>query len=153
MFQLQPLLLAATAGARSMTPLAAVSVAAARGDLPKQPGLLGLLSNKWVAAGTLALAAGEIAGDKMKTAPDRIVLLGLGARLVTGAVSAAALARDNKVLAGVLGAGVAVAASYPTFHARIRAMRDYGQTKTGFVEDAAVLGSAVAIVRSAAAAA
>ncbi|MCW3797115.1 DUF4126 family protein [Sphingomonas sp. BN140010] len=147
---LQPLLLAATAGARSMTPLAAVSVAAARGDLPSQPGLLGLLSNKWVAAGTLALAAGEITGDKMKSAPDRIVLLGLASRLVTGAVSAAALARENKVLAGVLGAGVAVAASYPTFYARVRAMRDYGQTKTGFVEDAAVLGSAIAIVRSAA---
>ena len=147
---LQPLLLAATAGARSMTPLAAISVAAARGDLPEQPGALRLLSNKWVAAGTLALAAGEMAGDKMKSAPDRIVLAGLAARLVTGAVSAAALARENKVLAGVLGAGVAVAASYPTFHARIRAMRDYGQTKTGFVEDAAVLGSAIAITRSAA---
>ena len=147
---LQPLLLAATAGARSMTPLAAVSVAAARGDLPPQPGLLGLLSNKWVAAGTVALAAAEIAGDKMPSAPDRIVFLGLAARLVTGAVSAAALARDNKVLAGLLGAGVAVAASYPTFHARIHAIRDYGQTATGFVEDAAVLGSALAIVRSAA---
>ena len=147
---LQPLLLAATAGARSMTPLAAVSVAAACGDLPEQPGALRLLSNKWVAAGTLALAAGEMAGDKMKSAPDRIVLAGFAARLVTGAVSAAALARENKVLAGVLGAGVAVAASYPTFHARIRAMRDYGQTKTGFVEDAAVLGSAIAITRSAA---
>ena len=147
---LQPLLLAATAGARSMTPLAAVSVAAARGDLPPQPGLLGLLSNKWVAAGTVALAAGEIAGDKMKSAPDRIVLAGLAARLVTGAVSAAALARENKLLAGVLGAGVAVAASYPTFHARVRAMRDYGQTTTGLVEDAAVLGSAIALTRSAA---
>ena len=147
---LQPLLLAATAGARSMTPLAAVSVAADRGDLPPQPGLLGLLSNKWVAAGTVVLAAAEIAGDKMPSAPDRIVFLGLAARLVTGAVSAAALARDHKVLAGLLGAGVAVAASYPTFHARIHAMRDYGQTATGFVEDAAVLGSALAIVRSAA---
>ncbi len=147
---LQPLLLAVTAGARSMTPLAAVSVAAARGHLPKQPGLLGLLANKWVAAGTVALAAGEIAGDKMPSAPDRVVLAGLAARMVTGAVSAAALARDNKMLAGVLGAGVAVAASYPTFHARMRALRGYGQTATGFVEDAAVLGSAIALVRSAA---
>jgi uncharacterized membrane protein len=147
---LQPLLLAATAGARSMTPLAAVSVAAARGDLPKQPGLLGLLANKWVAAGTVALAVGEIAGDKMPSAPDRTVLAGLAARMVTGAVSAAALARENKMLAGVLGAGVAVAASYPTFHARKRALRGYGQTATGFVEDAAVLGSAIALVRSAA---
>jgi len=131
-----------------MTPLAAVSVAAARGYLPPQPGLLGLLANKWVTAGTLALAAGELAGDKMKSAPDRIVLAGLAARLVTGAVSAAVLEPKRKTLAGLLGAGVAVAASYPTFHARMRALRDHGQTRSGLVEDALVVASAAAIVRS-----
>lgn len=143
---LASLLLAATAGARSMTPLAAVSVAAARGDLPPQPGVLGLLANKWVAAGTLALAAGELAGDKMKSAPDRIVLAGLAARTVTGAIAAAALEPKRKALAAVLGAGVAIAASYPTFHLRMRAMRAAGQTATGLVEDALVVGSATAIL-------
>ena len=143
---LPSLLLAATAGARSMTPLAAVSVAAARGDLPPQPGLLGLLASPWVAAGTLALAAGELAGDKMKSAPDRIVLAGLAARTVTGAVVAAALEPRRKRLAAVLGAGVAIAASYPTFHARMRAMREHGQTGTGLFEDALVVASAAAIV-------
>jgi len=146
---LPSLLLAATAGARSMTPLAAISVAAAQGKLPPQPGLLGLLSNKWVAAGTLALAAGELAGDKMKTAPDRIVLAGLAARTVTGAIAAAAIEPKRKRLAALLGAGVAIAASYPTFHARMRAMRDHGQTRSGLVEDALVVASATAIVASA----
>jgi len=139
---LAPLLLAATAGARSMTPLAAVSVSAARGDLPPQPGLLRLLSSKWVVAGTLVLAAGELAGDKMKTAPDRIVFAGLAARTMTGAVAAAALEPKRKALAAVLGAGVAIAASFSTFRARQAAMRDHGQTPTGLIEDALVVGSA-----------
>lgn len=146
---LRSLLLAATAGARSMTPLAAVSVATARGQLPTQPGILALLGNKWVAAGTLALAAGELAGDKMRSAPDRTVLAGLAARTVTGAVAAAAIEPRRKRLAAALGAGVAIAASYPTFNARIRAMRDHGQTPTGLVEDALVVASAAMLVRGA----
>lgn len=143
------LLLAATAGARSMTPLAAVSLAAARGDLPPQPGILGLLANKWVAAGTLALAAGELGGDKMKSAPDRIAFAGLAARTVTGAVAAAAFEPKRKRLAAVLGAGVAIATSFPTFRARMHAMRSHGQTTTGLVEDALVAAAAAVIVRSA----
>lgn len=64
-------------GQRAMTPLAAVSIAAARGELPVGKGVLRWLANPIVAAGTLALAIGEMAGDKQKTAPDRIVPIGL----------------------------------------------------------------------------
>lgn len=138
---LRSILIGALAGARSLTPLAAVSDAARRGALPPDSGAPELLGHPLATAGIGALAAGELVGDKMKTAPDRIVPAGLAARLITGAVAGAALApRDKRVLAGLLGAGAAVAASFPTFHARMAALHRYGQTPTGLVEDALIAG-------------
>ena len=148
---LSSILIGATAGARSLTPLAAVSVAAARGKLPADNGAPPLLGHRLVAAATVALAAAELAGDKMKSAPDRIVVAGLVARLATGALAGMALApRRRRYLGAALGAGAAVAASFPTFRARIRAMAHAGQTATGLVEDAVVAASAVSIVAAAA---
>ena len=147
---IRSLLIGAVAGARSMTPLAAVSVAARQGRLPDDNGAPDLLAHPVVVAGTLAIAAGELAGDKMRSAPDRIVAPGLAARLVTGAVAGAALApRRQLYAAGVLGAAAAVAASYVTFDLRMRALRRFGQTRSGLVEDALVAGAAWWIVSGA----
>ena len=144
------LLIGAVAGARSMTPLAAVSVAARAGRLPEDNGAPELLAHPVVVAGTLAIAAGELAGDKMKSAPDRIVAPGLAARLVTGAVAGAALApRRQLYVAGALGAAAAVASSFITFKLRMRALRRYGQTSSGLVEDAVTTGAAWWIVSGA----
>jgi uncharacterized membrane protein len=135
-------------GQRAMTPLAAVSIAAARGELPAGQGALRVLGHPLVAAGTLALAAAEIAGDKQKSAPDRIVPIGLAARFLTSAIAGAALApRERRLLGAGIGGATALAASYPGWRARMAAMRRYGQTSTGFVEDAAVLAGATAIIR------
>lgn len=65
------ILMGAVAGMRSMTPLAAVANAARTGNLPADNGAPKLLANPLASAGMLALAGGELAGDKMKTAPDR----------------------------------------------------------------------------------
>lgn len=139
-------------GQRAMTPLAAVAIAAARGELPTDNGAPRLLANPVVAAGALALAIGEMAGDKQKTAPDRVVAIGLAARFVTSAIAGAALVpRRQRWLGAAVGGITAVVASYPGWRARMAAIPGYGQTPTGFVEDAAVLGGAVAIVRSQAA--
>ena len=139
-------------GQRAMTPLAAVAIAAARGELPTDNGAPRLLANPVVAAGALALAIGERAGDKQKTAPDRVVVIGLAARFVTSAIAGAALVpRRQRWLGAAVGGITAVVASYPGWRARMAAIPGYGQTPTGFVEDAAVLGGAVAIVRSQAA--
>lgn len=139
-------------GQRAMTPLAAVAIAAARGELPTDNGAPRLLANPVVAAGALALAIGEMAGDKQKTAPDRVVVIGLAARFVTSAIAGAALVpRRQRWLGAAVGGITAVVASYPGWRARMAAIPGYGQTPTGFVEDAAVLGGAVAIVRSQAA--
>jgi uncharacterized membrane protein len=138
---LRSVLIGALAGARSMTPLAAVSDAARRDALPADSGAPALLGQPAVAAGTLALAAGEIAGDKWRHAPDRIVLAGIAGRVVTGAIAGAALApREQRVAAALVGAAAAVGAAYLTFAARMRAMRRYGQVPTGLVEDALVVG-------------
>ena len=135
-------------GQRALTPLATVSVAAARGELPADNGAPRFLSHPLVAAGAVALAIAEMAGDKQKNAPDRIVPVGLAARLIASAIAGAALAPRRQRLSGAAVGGLAaMAASYIGWRARMKAMERYDQATTGFAEDALVLGSAAAIVR------
>lgn len=143
---LRSFLIGLTAGSRSLTPLAAVSDAACRGRLPgARPAWLG---HPLVAAATKLVAAGELWGDKLKAAPDRIVPAGIAARLVTGALAGAALAPRRKAgLGAVLGATAAVGAAYLTFHARMAALRRYGQTRTGLVEDALTVAASELVIR------
>ena len=139
-------LIGLVAGQRGITPLAATALATRRGDIPAELPLQGLLRNPVIAAGTAALAAAEMAGDKMKTAPDRIVPVGLAVRSVTAAYAGPALApRDRRVLGAAVAVGTALASSYIGWRLRCAAMRRYGQTATGVVEDAIVLGSGLAI--------
>ena len=136
-------------GQRAMTPLAMVAVAGARGELPDDSGVPARLTHPLVAAGATLLAVGEMAGDKQPTAPDRIVPIGLAARFVTSAVAGMALVpRKQRWLGAAVGGATAVVASYPGWRARCAAMAQYGQTSTGFAEDAAVLAGAAAVVRS-----
>ncbi|TDH59173.1 DUF4126 domain-containing protein [Dankookia rubra] len=135
-------------GQRGITPLAAVSVAAARGELPRDNGAPRILFHPLVAAATVALAAAELAGDKMKSAPDRIVPIGLATRFVSTAIAGASLApRSQRWLGGMLGGTTAVLAAFPGWRARVAAMPRHGQTPTGLVEDAIVVLGAVAILR------
>src|SRR4051812_22789184 len=94
------LLIGLVAGSRSITPFAAVSDAARRGELPVDNGAPSWLGDPLVAAGSKLLAGGELWGDKLHSAPDRIVLAGLLARLVTGGLAGAALAPRRQALAG-----------------------------------------------------
>ncbi len=134
-------------GQRALTPLATVAIAAARGELPDDNGAPPILAHPLIAAGALALAVGEMAGDKQRTAPDRIVPIGLAARFIASAIAGAAVVpRDRRWLGAAVGGVTAVIASYPGWRARMASMERYGQTSTGFVEDAAVLASAATIV-------
>jgi uncharacterized membrane protein len=144
---LRPLLIGLVAGMRSMTPLAAVSLADRAGLLPAGNGAPALLRNRAVVAGATALAVGELFGDKMRSAPDRIVAPGIAARLVTGAIAGAALApKGQRPAAMAVGAVASVVAAYVTFDLRMRVLRRYGQTPSGLVEDAITLLGALAIV-------
>ena len=111
---------------------------------------MALLGHPAVSTGLSALAVAEAMGDKLPFAPDRIVIPGIAARIVTGALAGAALApREQRKVAAVLAAGAAVAASYWTFRLRVRAMRRYGQARTGVVEDALVLAASQYLVSGA----
>jgi uncharacterized membrane protein len=139
-------LIGLVAGQRGITPLAVIATATRRGEIPAELPLQKLLLNPVIAAGTAALAAAEMAGDKMKTAPDRIVPIGLAVRSITAAYSGAALApRGKRALGATLAVGTALASSYIGWHLRCAAMRRYGQTATGFAEDAMVFSSGLAI--------
>ncbi len=131
-----------------MTPLAAVAASARAGALPRDNDAARWLRHPAVAGAAAVLAAGEIAGDKLPAAPDRTVPPGLVARLLTGGLAGAALAPRRGAAGGaLLGALGAIAAAYPSLALRKWAMRRFGQTVTGLVEDAVTLAAARRLAR------
>lgn len=138
-------LIGAVASARSMTPMA--SIAAARLLGKRTPGRLVLLNHPVFKFGALAMGVGELFGDKMKTAPDRTVFLGLLARVASAGIAGAALAPRGREQAGaVVAVATAVPLAYVTLAARKRAIEGIGQTRSGLIEDALVVAAGLAIV-------
>ncbi len=142
---LSSVLIGAVASARSMTPMA--TIATARLAHRKTPGELFLLDRPMFKYGALAMGVGELAGDKMKTAPDRTVFMGLLARVMSAGIAGAALAPRGKEKAGAAVAiATAVPLAYLTLAGRKQAMAKMGQTKSGLIEDALVVAAGSAIV-------
>lgn len=143
---LRSFLIGLVAGQRGITPLAVIATATRRGEVAAELPLQKLMLSPAIAAGTSVFAAAEMAGDKMKTAPDRTVPIGLVVRSITAAYAGAALApRDRRVAGAAIAVAAAITAAYPGLALRKWAMKRYGQTATGFVEDAIVFGSGLAI--------
>jgi uncharacterized membrane protein len=138
-------LIGAVASARSMTPMA--TIATARLADRSTPGELALLDRPLFKYGALAMGVGELAGDKMKSAPDRTVLLGLAARVMSAGIAGAALAPEGREKAGAaVAVATAVPLAYLTLSARKRAMARIGQTRSGLIEDALIVAAGAAIV-------
>ncbi|RZA17269.1 MAG: hypothetical protein EOP93_13665 [Lysobacteraceae bacterium] len=138
-------LIGAVASARSMTPMAGIAAARLLGH--RTPGRLMLLDRPLFRGGALAMGIGELFGDKMKTAPDRTVFLGLLARSMSAGIAGAALAPRGQEQAGAaVAVATAVPLAYVTLAGRKRAMARVGQTQSGLVEDALVVAAGVAIV-------
>ena len=138
-------LIGVVASARSMTPMAALSAARLAGR--RTPGQLVLLDHPVVKAGALVMGAGELLGDKMKTAPDRTVFLGLLARVMSAGIAGAALAPQGRERAGAAVAVTAVVPlAYATLAVRKQAMSRIGQTRSGLIEDALVVAAGIAVV-------
>lgn len=138
-------LIGVVASARAMTPMA--TIAAARLAGRRTPGRLVLLDPAVVRFGALAMGAGELVGDKMKTAPDRTVFLGLLARVMSAGIAGAALAPRHRERAGAaIAVATAVPLAYLTLAGRKRAMARVGQTRSGLVEDALVVAAGTAVV-------
>jgi uncharacterized membrane protein len=143
---LRSFLIGLVAGQRGITPLAAVAIATYRREVPVTLPLQDLMLHPAVTAGATALAAAEMAGDKMKSAPDRIVPIGLAVRAVTSAYAGAAVApKGQQALGAVVAMSTALLSSYVGWSLRMAAMRRYGQTPTGLVEDAIVFGTGMAV--------
>src|SRR5689334_15139520 len=107
------------AGLRSLTAPAAVSWAAYLGWL-KLDGVLGLFGHVASVAVFTVLAVAELVADKLPKTPARTAPLGLGARIVTGALSGAAVAAagsQSAVLGAVLGAVGGVAGAFGGYQA------------------------------------
>jgi len=138
-------LIGAVASARSMTPMA--TIAAARVVDRATPGELALLDRPVFKYGALAMGVGELFGDKMKSAPDRTVFLGLLARVMSAGIAGAALAPRGREQAGAaVAVATAVPLAYLTLAGRKQAMARIGQTRSGLIEDALVVAAGAAIV-------
>ena len=138
-------LIGAVASARSMTPMATLATARLAGR--NTPGHLVLLDHPLFRFGALAMGVGELLGDKMKTAPDRTVFLGLLARVASAGIAGAALAPRGRERAGAaVAVATAVPLAYLTLSARKRAMARIGQTPSGLIEDALIVAAGAAIV-------
>ena len=138
-------LIGAVASARSMTPMATIATArlAGRGT----PGHLILLDHPLFKFGAVAMGVGELFGDKMKSAPDRTVFLGLLARVMSAGIAGAALAPRGKEKAGAaIAIATAVPLAYLTLAGRKQGMARIGQTRSGLIEDALVVAAGAAVV-------
>lgn len=142
---LSSVLIGAVASARSMAPMA--TIAAARLAGRRTPGQLILLDHPLFRFGALFMGIAELFGDKMKTAPDRTVALGLTARVMSAAIAGAALAAPGREREGAaVAVATAVPLAYLTLAGRKRTMARMGQTRSGLIEDAFVVSAAIAIV-------
>jgi len=113
----------------------------------RTPGQLVLLDRPLFKYGALAMGVGELVGDKMKTAPDRTVPLGLLARVLSAGIAGAALAPSGRERAGAAAAvATAVPLAYLTLAGRERAMANMGQTRSGLIEDALIVAAGLTIV-------
>ena len=138
-------LIGLVASCRSMTPMAAI--AAARLSGRDTSGKLLLLDRPLFKFGALAMGAGELFGDKMKSAPDRTVFLGLSARVASAGIAGAALApRGEEKIGAAIAISAAVPMAYATLAARKKAMAQIGQTRSGLIEDTLIVALGAAVV-------
>ena len=136
------LCIGAVAGMRAMTAPAAISWAAQLGWLRLETTWLAFLGSSWTPWIFTLLAVLELVTDQLPSTPSRTVPLQLGARLVSGALSGAAVgaAGGSLLIGGMAGArGTAIG----TFGGR--ALR--GQLASSFGSDtpAALIEDAIAI--------
>ena len=138
-------LIGAVASARSMTPMAAIATARLAGR--QTPGSLILLDHPVVELGAVFMGVGELFGDKMKSAPDRTVFLGMLARVISAAIAGAALApRDGERAGAAIAVATAIPLAYLTLYGRKQAIARMGQTRSGLVEDLLIVAAGAAVV-------
>jgi len=143
------LLIGVVAGLRAMTAPAAVAWAAYFGHLDLGGTWLSFLGNVWARWILTAFALVELVTDQLPSTPSRKTPMPFGARILTGALSGAAVGTAGGswvvgLLAGAVGAVVGTLGGH-AFRARLAAA--FGSDRpAAFVEDAVAVGGALLIV-------
>jgi uncharacterized membrane protein len=142
------LLIGIIAGLRTMTAPAAVAWATHLGHLDLSGTWLAFLGNVWVRWILTALALVELVVDQLPSTPSRTVPVQFGARILTGALSGAAVGAAGRswvggLLAGAVGAVVGTLGGR-AFRAKLAAA--FGRDRpAAFIEDAVAIGGALLI--------
>jgi uncharacterized membrane protein len=146
---LLPLLIGVIAGLRAMAAPAAISWAARFGYLDLAPtglAFLGYAYTPWILS---VFAIGELITDQLPSTPSRTVPVQFGTRVLTGALSGAAIAAPGGSLAlgaiaGVVGAVIGTLGGRA---ARAGLAKIFGSDPpAAFLEDAVAIGGAALIM-------
>jgi uncharacterized membrane protein len=141
-------LIGVVAGLRTMTAPASVSWASSLGRLHLGGTWLAFFGYKWTPWILSLLAVGELVADQLPSTPSRTAPLGFGGRIVTGALSGAAVGTSggtmlSGAIAGIAGAVVGTLGGH-AFRARLAAA--FGRDRpAAFIEDVIAIAAAVAI--------
>ncbi len=141
-------LIGVVAGLRSMTAPATVSWAAYLGRLRLDRTWLAFLGYRWTPWILTLLALGELVVDQLPSTPSRMAPLGFGARMVTGALSGAAVGTAGGTMLGgaVAGAAGALVGTLGGHSFRARLAAAFGNDPpAAFIEDAIAIAGAVAV--------
>lgn len=114
------------AGLRSFTAPVVVAWAAHLGWINLHGSLLSFMDSKWSVGIFTFLALLELVADQLPSTPPRTGAVGLSARIVTGALTGAALAVAGGAALGmgaVVGAIGAVVGAFGGYHARVGLVR------------------------------
>ena len=142
-------LIGAVAGLRALTAPAVVSWAARLGWLHLENTWLAFLGSTITPYILSVLAIGELINDKLPKTPSRKAPPSFAVRIVTGALSGAALGAGSQALVGGLVAGAlgAVAGTLGAYEARARAAKAIGRDlPAALIEDIIAIVSAFWIV-------
>jgi uncharacterized membrane protein len=144
------LLLGVIAGLRAMTPLAAVSWGAYLG-LIAPAGWLAVLGYAWTPWILTALALAELVTDQLPSTPSRKVPIQFGTRIVSGAISGAAVGGAAGLWPGAaLGALGAVVGTLGGAAVRARLAKAFGRDlPAALLEDVVAVGGAALLVAAA----
>ena len=139
------------AGLRAMTAPAAVSWAAYLGWLPLGGTPLAFLGYRWTPWIVGLMAIGELITDQLPTTPSRKVPIQFGTRILSGALTGAAIGAVGGSLAigAILGAIGAVIGTLGGSAARGALAAKFGRDlPAALIEDVVAIGAALLIVRA-----
>jgi uncharacterized membrane protein len=149
MVYLLALVIGIIAGLRTMTAPAAMSWAAYLGYLNLEGNWLAFMGSRFTTLIFSVLALGEFVTDQLPSTPSRKVPVQFGARIVSGALTGAAIGFDGGTLLGGLAAGVvgAVIGTFGGAAVRSRLATAFGRDlPAALIEDAVAIVGAILVV-------